>query len=224
MPRRNHKRKPRQQRKRILVVVEGSPGKSEEEYFKQIHSRLPRSTSPSLKVVAAGGEPRRVWDECRNRMNRGDFDFGCLVLDHDDHPTLPEVLCEVSKHKNVAAVVTNPQFELWLLLHAQDQNAAITARVLRQKVREHNLVSPKTIRNCTETFPLRISNKPMPEPKAVNITREMGLPEATLRVVFLGSSICFAAMWVRPAQSSVVYPGNTHIVSGVLQFLLANRC
>ena len=153
MPRRNHKRKPRQQRKRILVVVEGNPGKSEDEYFKQIHSRLPRSTSPSLKVVAAGGEPRRVWDECRNRMGRGDFDFGCLVLDHDDHPTLPEVLREVSKHKNVAAVVTNPQFELWLLLHAQDQNAAITARTLRQKVREHNLVSPKNDKELHRKFP-----------------------------------------------------------------------
>lgn len=153
MPRRNHKRKPRQQRKRILVVVEGSPGKSEEEYFKQIHSRLPRSTSPSLKVVAAGGEPRRVWDECRNRMDSGDFDFVCLVLDHDDHPTLPEVLREVSKYKNTAAVVTNPQFELWLLLHAQDQNAAITARVLRQKMREHNLVSPKNDKELHRSFP-----------------------------------------------------------------------
>lgn len=153
MPRRNHKRKPRQQRKRILVVVEGSPGKSEEEYFKQIHSRLPRSTSPSIKVVAAGGASRRVWDECRNRMDRGDFDFACLVLDHDDHPTLPEVLREVSKRKNVTAVVTNPQFELWLLLHAQDQNAAITARALRQKVREHNLVSPQNDKDLHRNFP-----------------------------------------------------------------------
>lgn len=137
---------------------------------------------------------------------------------------LPKFFARVSKHKNVAAVVTNPQFELWLLLHAQDQNAAITARTLRQKVREHNLVSPKTIRNCTETFPLKISSEPMPEPRTVRITRETGLTETTLRVVFPGSSICFAATWVRPAQNSVIYPGNTRIVSGVRQFLQANRC
>ncbi|MEY8209983.1 RloB domain-containing protein [Corynebacterium sp. MNWGS58] len=114
---------------------------------------MPRSTSPSLTVVAAGGEPRRVWDECRNRMDSGDFDFGCLVLDHDDHPTLPEVLREVSKHKNMAAVVTNPQFELWLLLHAQEQTAAITARDLRQKVRKHDLVSPKNDKELHQKFP-----------------------------------------------------------------------
>ena len=65
----------------------------------------------------------------------------------------PKFFARVSKHKNVAAVITNPQFELWLLLHAQDQNAAITARTLRQKVREHNLVSPKNDKELHRNFP-----------------------------------------------------------------------
>lgn len=165
-----------------------------------------------------------MWDECRNRMDRGDFDFGCLVLDHDDHPTLPEVLREVSKHKNVAAVVTNPQFELWLLLHAQGQNAAITAQVLRQKVRKHNLVSPKNDKELHQNFPFENFEQAHARAKNSKHYPGNGAIGDTPSRVFPGSSICFAATWIRPAQSSVVYPGNTHIVSVVLQFLRVSQC
>jgi hypothetical protein len=125
----------REPRARFLIVCEGEV--TEPKYFKDIR-RLERGI---IEIVSAG-RPKSVVKravEMKKKSEseadaRGDenfrYDFVWCVFDVDQHP-LHEAK-EQARANAIDVAVSNPCFELWLLLHFQDQTAHIDGRKLQQ--------------------------------------------------------------------------------------------
>lgn len=149
-------RKPRQTRPRVLVIVEGDTGKSEQTYF-QLLARELRSNKAAVdvKVIPGKGEPSKLLNKCLVEKGRhgGEYEHFCLVVDADQHPRLEEVLREAPK-QGIEVLVTNPQFELWLLWHALDQQGFISGTEVADKVRQLGLTTGKNGKELARLFPV----------------------------------------------------------------------
>ena len=155
------RRPPRQTKKRLLVVVEGDKDKSEQAYLQRLDQYLrPGGLTPSFKVVPAGGEPTRVLKKCLQYLEKDGYDLACLVVDRDKHQRLGEVIRQAKankigkKHFPIHVLVTNPQFELWLLWHVEDQRAFISSSDLEKRVERANLVVGKSGKSLSPKFPI----------------------------------------------------------------------
>jgi RloB-like protein len=121
----------REVKRRILIVCEGIV--TERHYFNdlriQTRSLVDLQIEPGgtpktlveravdLKKVAAN-DARRAKDENLK------FDAVWCVFDVDVHPFLAEAQ-QQARDNGIMAAVSNPYFELWVLLHFQDQRAHI---------------------------------------------------------------------------------------------------
>jgi hypothetical protein len=86
--------------------------------------------------IVPGGVPKTVVEravQLRNRAEqeakrRGDeylrYDYVWCVFDVDEHPFVPEAKQQAHDNR-IDLAVSNPCFELWFLLHFQDQTAHI---------------------------------------------------------------------------------------------------
>ena len=115
---------------RILIVTEGE--KTEPQYFEEIR-KLRRVASAHIAILESryGTEPRQIVDFAKDRFRerKKEFDRVFVVFDRDEHLTYHDSLaaCQRAKLKNdtgksieFCAVVSNPCFELWLLLHYEE--------------------------------------------------------------------------------------------------------
>jgi len=129
---------------RVLIVCEGS--KTEPGYFTEIRQscRLP-SANVQVHPSQAGTDPLTVVRYAQELLCKGSlarkverlaFEHVFAVFDRDDHATYFQALQEAQaldkQHRNdlkqpvrFHAIASVPCFELWLLLHFQDQQAAI---------------------------------------------------------------------------------------------------
>lgn len=135
MAARGSRRLKRRLRKRGLVVTEGRV--TEVVYLDMLKQHLRDTASViTVRTVPAGGEPRLVLEKARDLLaeakRSGDpYEWCCCVVDVDEHPTLQAVLGD-AKRADIHVVVSNPNFELWLLWHYQDHRAHIDgAKVTR---------------------------------------------------------------------------------------------
>lgn len=144
----------RKKHKRLLLVVEGSRGKSEQAYFELLRQELEtRRLSVIVQVFPGNGEPTRVLKEAENRAE--DYDHVCLLMDVDTHAKLDDVLQECGrKIPPFHAVVTNPKFELWLLWHKEKRAGFISSKELDRRVQELGLVQGKDGKNLAPNFPI----------------------------------------------------------------------
>ena len=124
---------------RILIVCEGQA--TEPEYFRafqhaarnpRVHIELAGETGVPMTVVEVAirlrDEAQREAKRQRDENLRWDAVWG--VFDVDEHPKLAEARKLAEEH-SIELAVSNPCFELWALLHFQDQRAHIE----RHKVR-----------------------------------------------------------------------------------------
>ncbi len=72
-------------------------------------------------------------EERRNR-GRAHDEYWC-VFDVDEHTRLREALHLAEAH-NIHVALSNPNFELWILLHHRGQTAALTKNDARRAVRD----------------------------------------------------------------------------------------
>lgn len=129
----------------ILVVCEGEV--TEPAYiegFRLAHG----ATTVRVRVVSPGGDPRalveraaELRDEARGRADReGDdnlaYDEVWCVFDVDAHARLPEAR-RIAKREAVQLAVSNPCFELWLILHFAEQAAHLHPRRAGQLLQKH---------------------------------------------------------------------------------------
>ncbi|SFW32582.1 RloB family protein [Chitinophaga sancti] len=84
--------------------------------------------------------PRHVFSklkrEAKDEYNFGPKDELWMVIDTDRWRNIPEIVAECQTQKNMFAAVSNPCFELWLLLHRQDISgfdAAQTDAILKNR-------------------------------------------------------------------------------------------
>lgn len=141
---------------RILIVCEGS--KTEPNYFTEIRvgRRLPTANIAVLPSHA-GTDPLQVVDfakyvfengEPRKHLEPRTFDEIYVVFDRDDHRGYHDALDRVAALNNTlrndekarvpfTAVASVPSFELWLLLHFEEIQAAIHRTDVMRRLKGH---------------------------------------------------------------------------------------
>ncbi len=109
---------------RVLVVCEGE--KTEAAYFEGVRREFRLSTA-SITVVGLGADPSYVVE--RALADASGFDEVWCVFDVEapkPHARLDETIAlatgATGRRANLRCAVSNPCFELWLLLHFQDQH------------------------------------------------------------------------------------------------------
>lgn len=129
----------------VLICCEGRV--TEPSYFNGLKNEL-RIRLVHIEVVPAGPNPKTIVDYAVERKKEAErearrkrdanlkYDEVWCVFDVDSHPRIPE-----AKQKAVAngveLAISNPCFELWLLLHFRDQRAHIERHEVQAACREH---------------------------------------------------------------------------------------
>jgi hypothetical protein len=134
-----------ERRDRILIVCEGHA--TEPEYFRSLRHEL-RAGPVVIKINDESGVPKTLVeravelkkDAARDAKGEGDsnlrYDEVWCVFDVDTHPNLPAALQQAAANRiNVA--LSNPCFEIWILLHFEDHRSFIDAKGAAHSCRRH---------------------------------------------------------------------------------------
>jgi RloB-like protein len=137
---------PKARKKRFLLYCEGEA--TEPEYFHGFARHL-RSSLIEVKVAdEQGKDPKKLVqlakaarDNARRaaRRDRDDslkYDEVWCVFDGSEHARLGEAI-DQGLVNSIGLAVSNPSFELWILVHFQDQYAFITVENAYDAVRRH---------------------------------------------------------------------------------------
>lgn len=69
------------------------------------------------------------------------YDSVWVVFDVDDHPRIPDAI-QMARDNSIELAISNPAFELWLLLHFRDQpgmnGRAVVRRLLDGFIRDYD--------------------------------------------------------------------------------------
>ena len=128
---------------RILIVCEGT--RTEPGYFKEFRHK---ERIPIDLEISPGGVPvtlvhravelkRTAEKEARTRRDENLlYDQVWCVFDIDEHPGVPEAQ-EQARANGIDVAISNPCFELWMLLHFRDQRAHIDRAVVHRECAKH---------------------------------------------------------------------------------------
>lgn len=148
-PTRSKKRpyKPKERRERFLLCCEGvgtEPG-----YFNSLADFLRNRLIELIEVKIAEHEttdPKQIVEQAKRLRAAADreakrmhdqnlrYDQVWCVFDRDEHVHFNEAIKQASDN-NLDLAVSNPCFELWILIHFQDQTTGLTRQDARNKVR-----------------------------------------------------------------------------------------
>jgi hypothetical protein len=135
----------REPRRRLLVLCEG---KITEPKYLQAFRHEHRSQLVDVEVVPECGVPKSLVELAVERKKQAEkearrqgdpylkYDEVWCVFDVDEHPNLPEALQQANDN-GLKLAVSNPCFELWILLHFQDQRAHQERGWIQEKCRDH---------------------------------------------------------------------------------------
>jgi hypothetical protein len=139
----NLRRRPafRQPRLRILILCEGEV--TEAEYFREkgrlhrslVDVRVDSGGAPKTLVERAAQMKKTAAQAARRDPNEGYDEVWC-VFDVDQHPYLAEAK-QQAYDNGIQTAISNPCFELWILLHFGDQRAHINCADLARECRQH---------------------------------------------------------------------------------------
>lgn len=144
--RRNLKRRPPRidPRPRVLIVCEG--GVTEPSYLKGLKQReeirlLDVEVSPEgvpKTVVARAVEMKKAAArEAKSfRDDNRRYDEVWCMFDVDEHPNVPEAK-QQARANGINLAVSHPCFELWLLLHFQEQTKSLNRHEAQGACRKH---------------------------------------------------------------------------------------
>ncbi len=150
MARRVATRKPKP---RVLIVCEGA--KTEPEYLKGFE-RWQQNLPVVMKVLGEGKTPSVVVDRAvqerdekqrlAQRTNDAYLAYDCVwcVVDHDQHHDLNRAIA-TAQQENIQLAISNPCFELWLLLHFEDCVGSKNARQVRHLLEKHHAGYRKSV-------------------------------------------------------------------------------
>jgi hypothetical protein len=134
-----------ERRDRILIVCEGHA--TEPDYFRSLRHEL-RAGPIDIKINDESGVPKTVVERAvelkkdaertakREKDSNRRYDEVWCVFDVDTHPNLPAALQQVAAN-GIHVALSNPCFELWILLHFEDQRADIDTRAAGSACRKH---------------------------------------------------------------------------------------
>ncbi|MEE1938289.1 RloB family protein [Streptomyces sp. TRM 70361] len=133
------------ERKRFLIYCEGEC--TEDQYFKGLKSDL-RSLPVEIRMGNGKGEPRSLVQAAIDHQRRAPrspedrrtaYDEVWCVVDVEaprPHPGLPEAM-RLARKSSVNIALTNPCFELWVLLHFTDVTAYATSDRMQRLLEGH---------------------------------------------------------------------------------------
>lgn len=122
---------------RVVVATEG---KSTEPYYLRIFWRIHGSENLSLDLTPVGRDPRRVVERAIEEREKSQLDPDAqhdsfwAMFDRDDHTKYREAL-DLAAAKDIHKAISNPSFELWAILHYEDQDGPIDRRKCQRKLR-----------------------------------------------------------------------------------------
>jgi hypothetical protein len=130
---------------RILVVCEGLV--TEPDYIRKfqhhvrnprVHVEVPKTSGAPITVVQKAQELREEAARlaAQERDENLKFDSVWAVFDVDSHTTLEEAL-QQAEGQEIEVALSNPCFELWALLHLEDERAHVERHVLASRMRGH---------------------------------------------------------------------------------------
>ncbi len=129
----------------ILVVCEGR--NTEPQYIRQFRTAVGNQLV-EVAVIPGVGTPKTVVETAvalvraaQNLAQRHQdaflaYDEGWCVFDVDVHPRLPDAL-QQARDNGLNVALSNPSFELWLLLHFADQSAYLSRREALHALKRH---------------------------------------------------------------------------------------
>lgn len=155
-------RTPQEQLRKIRIHTEG---KITEPGYLNMLGRLYRH-KVYLDIGTTGQGPKSLVeqacqdeDERRRRRRRRrrptppyDYDEIWCMFDVDEHPEIKQSVNRARQKKGVEVAVSNPCFELWLVLHQKDQTAHIERKDVQQLAQELGLIKDKRIDNSSFNF------------------------------------------------------------------------
>jgi hypothetical protein len=112
----------REPRLRLRLVCGGE--RTEPTYFRGLKRHV-RKPAVEIRVRSKGGSPKELVEYARSIAPIGadEFDEVWCVVDRDEFDLEPAVIC--ATELDVRLAVSNPCFELWLLLHHEDCTAEL---------------------------------------------------------------------------------------------------
>lgn len=136
----------REMKPRYLVICEGCV--TEPGYFEALRRKERATLVIELEIDDKGGVPKTLVEravrkkkaEARKAQREGDkrlgYDAVWCVFDIDEHPRLHDA-CQQAQANEIELAISNPCFELWALLHFQEQNAPLDRGQARQLLKNH---------------------------------------------------------------------------------------
>jgi hypothetical protein len=97
-----------------------------------------------LSLVKRARDYQRTNRSPRARHRGHDFDEIWCVFDVDQHPNLAQAIHE-ARQSDVNVALSNPCFELWLVLHLQDQTAHVERHEVQRLAAALGIVKAKRI-------------------------------------------------------------------------------
>jgi RloB-like protein len=134
-----------ERRDRILIVCEGHA--TEPDYLRSLRHDL-RAGPVVIKINDDSGVPKTLVERAvelkkeaeKDAKRNGDsnlrFDEVWCIFDVDTHPNLSAALQQAASN-GINVALSNPCFELWILLHFQDQRANINSKAAGSACRKH---------------------------------------------------------------------------------------
>lgn len=102
--------------------------------------------TPLALVERAAGQVRR--NRKRRRKDGGpDFDEIWCVYDIDEHDNIVEA-AHLAEREGIGIAVSDPCFELWLILHVADQTAWVSRADAQQRARDLGITDGKRLRDA----------------------------------------------------------------------------
>lgn len=135
----------RRPRSRLLIVCEGKV--TEPKYFKAFRHEH-RNQLVEVEVLPDGGVPKTLVEHAVDKKKSAErtarrfadpylkYDEVWCVFDVDEHPNLPEAK-QQAMDNGLDLAISNPCFELWILLHFQDQRAHEHRGQIQRACRNH---------------------------------------------------------------------------------------
>ena len=121
-----------------------------------------------LSLVNRAREAAKKNRRTARRHGTPDFDEVWCVFDVDEHPNLNQAVFE-ARQSGISVAVTNPCFELWLVLHCQDQTAPIDRREAQKLASQLDLIQRKNI--STTAWPVLEEHYEEAKQRAMHLDR-----------------------------------------------------
>lgn len=148
-PKRNQRK--RQPRRVVRVLTEGAVTEAhyltllarEHRHELTIQHDSESAGSAPLTLVRAARHQQSA-SKRRRKADGPDFDEIWCAFDTDEHPNINQALAEAMS-SGIHTAVSNPCFELWLVLHVEDQNAHVHRHDIQRRALDLSLVDGKSL-------------------------------------------------------------------------------